>query len=251
MGIRGYTFTKTSSKGFDFSCGLQFEEICCFSLAVFSELFAFYTSVNFISTDDHELAGGGGNSMLEFVVRNLPKRIWLAMVRIVEQGNASTRQRAPFNRRSKELSVEFLEGRIVPAGNPLVGMNLESVVDWSPAWSFTDAFKASRPWISHAYNTVTGQESWEGGGTVHVDAKGWPTQLNHWNNSQNQPMEQRLGTLMFRDIGAGYPVGTYRAEWKGEGDVSWGFAANAVEEGTMANGTHYAMLNVIFSMPYT
>lgn len=244
MGIRGYTFTKTSSKGFDFSCGLQFEEICCFSVAVFPELFAFSTSVNFISTDDHELAGGGGNSMLEFVVRNLPKRMWLSMVRIVEQGNASTRQRAPFNRRSKELSVEFLEGRIVPAGNPLVGMNLESVVDWSPAWSFTDAFKASRPWISHAYNTVTGQESWEGGGTVHVDAKGWPTQLNHWNNSQNQPMEQRLGTLMFRDIGAGYPVGTYRAEWKGEGDVSWGFAANAVEEGTMANGTHYAMLNV-------
>ncbi|MEY3204736.1 MAG: hypothetical protein RLZZ21_1067, partial [Planctomycetota bacterium] len=40
-------------------------------------------------------------------------------------------------------------------GHMAVGMNLENVVDWSPAWTFTDAFKASRPWISHAFNTQT------------------------------------------------------------------------------------------------
>jgi hypothetical protein len=69
MGIRGYTFTKNSSKGFDFSCGLQFEGVCYFPVAVFSELFAFCTSVNFISTDDHELAGGGGNSAFDIDAR--------------------------------------------------------------------------------------------------------------------------------------------------------------------------------------
>jgi hypothetical protein len=78
-----------------------------------------------------------------------------------------------------------------------IGMNLESVVDWSPAWTFTDAFQTSRPWISHAYNTVTFNQTWEGGGPVAVDAKGWPTQLNQFTNAQGQPIQQRLGTLMF------------------------------------------------------
>lgn len=182
--------------------------------------------------------------MLDFLKHDLPWRVWGALVCIVKNIADVNYQTPTIKLRLKALSVEFLEGRIVPAGNPLIGMNLESVVDWSSAWTFTDAFKASRPWISHAYNTVTGQESWEGGGAVHVDAKGWPTQLNYWNNNQNQLMEQRLGTLMFRDIGTAYPAGTYRAEWQGTGSVTWGFAARAVEEGTMANGTHYAMLNV-------
>lgn len=132
----------------------------------------------------------------------------------------------------------------MPAVTPQIGVNLESVVDWSTAWNFTDAFKNSRPWISHAYNTATGQSSWEGGGVVHVDAKGWPTQLNQTTNSQNQVIQQQLGTLMFRDIGTNYPAGTYRAEWKGTGDVSFGFAARVTQQGTLADGTRYALLNV-------
>lgn len=132
----------------------------------------------------------------------------------------------------------------MPAVTPQIGVNLESVVDWSTAWNFTDAFKNSRPWISHAFNTGTGQTSWEGGGTVHVDAKGWPTKLNQTTNSQNQVIQQQLGTLMFRDIGTNYPSGTYRAEWKGTGDVSFGFAARVTQQGTMADGTRYALLNV-------
>ncbi|MFM7151441.1 MAG: PA14 domain-containing protein, partial [Gemmataceae bacterium] len=141
------------------------------------------------------------------------------------------------------LGLEVLEGREVPAGMA-VGMNLESVNDWSTAWTFTDAFKTSRPWISHVYNTVTGQESWEGGGVVHVDSRGWPTQLNHWNNAQGQRLEQRLGTLMFRDIGTAYPAGVYRAEWEGTGTVNWGFAATVTEQGQTSTGKNYALLQV-------
>ncbi|MFN9718131.1 MAG: PA14 domain-containing protein [Planctomycetota bacterium] len=148
------------------------------------------------------------------------------------------------NRRARRPTTETLEPRWMLAGSMQIGMNLETVVDWSPAWTFTDAFQSSRPWISHAYNTATFSESWEGGGTVHVDNKGWPTQLNQWTNAQGQLMRQRLGTLMFRDIGTAYPAGTYRAEWEGTGQLSWGFAAKLVEQGTMADGRHYALLNV-------
>ena len=148
-------------------------------------------------------------------------------------------------RQPAKPSLEFLEGRLVPAGMPGIGMNVESVVDWSSAWTFADAFKTSRPWISHAYNTVTSSESWEGGGPVHVDAKGWPTALNQWTNTQGQLIQQRLGTLMFRDIGTRYPAGTYRAEWKGTGTLEWGFAATVSATGTLADGTRFANLQVV------
>jgi len=128
---------------------------------------------------------------------------------------------------------------------PAIGMNVESVVDWSSAWTFSDAFKTSRPWISHAYNTATGQESWEGGGAIHVDSRGWPTTLNEWTNAQGQVIRQRLGTLLFRDIGARYPAGTYRAEWKGTGTLEFGFAATATQTGTLPDGTRFANLLVV------
>lgn len=141
--------------------------------------------------------------------------------------------------------LERLEDRQVAASDMSIGMNLESVVDWSSAWTFTDAFKTSRPWISHAYNTATWSKSWEGGGSVHTDSRGWPTSLNQWTNAQGQLMQQRLGTLMFRDIGTAYPAGVYRAEWQGTGTVNWGFAASVIEQGKTSAGRNYALLNVI------
>jgi hypothetical protein len=154
-------------------------------------------------------------------------------------------ERLSFERLSFErLSFERLEPRQAMAGEMRIGMNLESVVDWSPAWTFTDAFKTSRPWISHAYNTATFAETWEGGGPIAVDAQGWPTQLNQFTNAQGQLVQQRLGTLMFRDIGTSYPAGVYRAEWEGSATLSWGFAARLLEQGVMPNGKRFALLNV-------
>ena len=49
--------------------------------------------------------------------------------------------------------LEELEARTVPTA--AIGMNLENVYDFSPAWTFTDAFLKSRPWQPQAYNTVT------------------------------------------------------------------------------------------------
>ncbi|MFM9196179.1 MAG: hypothetical protein ACKOWG_10635, partial [Planctomycetia bacterium] len=61
----------------------------------------------------------------------------------------------------RALAVEALEGRqmmaATPTGHMAIGMNLENIVDWSPAWTFTDAFQSSRGWITHAVDTATGQ----------------------------------------------------------------------------------------------
>jgi len=146
---------------------------------------------------------------------------------------------------------ERLEPRSVMAGDSpvmhmAIGMNLENVVDWSPAWTFTDAFKASRPWIDLAFNTTTWATSWDDPGTppLALDADGNVLRLATWANAAGQTIEQRAGTLMFRGLGGGYAGGSYRAEWDGEGVVSFGFDARVTASGRTVAGRNYADLLV-------
>ena len=46
--------------------------------------------------------------------------------------------------RTRRLALERLETRELLAADPAIGINIERIVDWSPAWTFTDAFKTSR-----------------------------------------------------------------------------------------------------------
>lgn len=132
------------------------------------------------------------------------------------------------------------------AAHMAVGMNLEQVVDWSPAWTFTDAFKASRPWIAHAFNPATWATSWDDPATppLALDANGNVTRLATWTTAAGQTLQQRAGTLMFRGLGGGYAAGTYRAEWDGAGVVSFGFDARVTASGTTAAGRNWADLLV-------
>jgi hypothetical protein len=127
-----------------------------------------------------------------------------------------------------------------------IGMNLENVVDWSPAWTFTDVFKASRPWISQAIDESTGAVTWDVGATrpLGLDADGNPRALATWSDPSGNRMRQMAATLMFREIGGAYPAGIYRAEWSGTGSVSFGFDARLIASGTTAAGHHYADLEV-------
>ena len=127
-----------------------------------------------------------------------------------------------------------------------IGMNLENVVDWSPAWTFTDAFQASRPWISQAFNTATWNTSWDAADAppLQLDSRGNPTSLATWKNAAGQTMQQVAGTLMFRGLGGGYAAGVYRAEWDGTGTVAFGFDAQTIASGRTAAGRNYADLQV-------
>lgn len=143
---------------------------------------------------------------------------------------------------------ERLESRSLTAADShmAIGMNLENVVDWSPAWTFTDAFKASRPWIDQAFNTATWGTSWDDPSTppLALDADGNVLQLATWRNTAGQTVQQRAGTLMFRGLGGGYAAGTYHAEWDGDGAVSFGFDARVTASGRTAAGRSYADLLV-------
>lgn len=147
------------------------------------------------------------------------------------------------------LGFERLEPRALMAadgGHMRIGMNLESVVDWSPAWTFTDAFKASRGWIAQEFNTATWETTWDVGATnpIQVDANGNPTLLTIRVNPAGQTIRQMAATLMFRDTGGAHPAGTYRAEWDGTGRVTFGFDAAVVATGRTATGRSFADLLV-------
>lgn len=148
--------------------------------------------------------------------------------------------------RKTSAAEQNLEPRVVMSATPMeVGINLDNVRDYLPNWMFTDAFQHSRPWISHAYNTVTRQFSFNDSTSVAVDDNGWPTQLASWTNASGQRIEQRIGTLMFREINGQYPSGIYRAEWDGSGDVVFGMDAREISRGLTPEGHHFALLNVV------
>lgn len=162
---------------------------------------------------------------------------------------ASRQRRAKARRQvaNRARFFETMERRGMMSAVPMeIGINLDQVNDYTPNWMFTDIFQHSRPWISHSYNTVTRQMDFNGGAAVPVqtDANGWPTQLATWQNASGQLMQQRLGTLMFREIAGRYPAGTYRAEWQGSGDVQFGFDARELSRGRTSDGRSFALLNV-------
>ena len=159
-----------------------------------------------------------------------------------------THRRTPQRPRRERLSFETCEPRHLMAadGHMAVGMNLENVVDWSPAWTFTDAFQASRPWISQAFNTATWNTSWDAADAplLSLDSRGNPTSLATWENAAGETMKQVAGTLMFRSLGGGYPGGVYRAEWDGTGTVAFGLDAVTIASGRTSTGRNYADLRV-------
>jgi len=153
----------------------------------------------------------------------------------------------PSRRRAGISLPERLEPRALLAadGHMQIGMNLENVVDWSPAWTFTDAFKASRGWITHEIDTTTWQMAWDVGATnpVQVDANGDVTRLTS-RTVNGHTIKQMAGTLMFRDLDGAYPAGVYHAEWDGTGIVTFGFDATTIATGRTAAGRSYADLQV-------
>jgi hypothetical protein len=152
------------------------------------------------------------------------------------------------HRRSALTGGERLESRSLMAADAhmAVGMNLENVVDWSPAWTFTDALKASRPWIAQAVNTATGETIWDTGAArpLALDANGNVASLATWTDDAGQTIRQMAGTLMFREIAGAYPAGVYRAEWDGTGSVTFGFDTRTIASGLTPEGRHFADLQV-------
>jgi len=90
-------------------------------------------------------------------------------------------------------------------GEVTIGANLSSIVDWSTAYSFVDAFKSSRPW------TLKNSS----GGTLNLDEHGWVKSL---------PAGAYAETILYIvDANAPYvyPGGQYVVLYEGEGTLSY------------------------------
>jgi hypothetical protein len=148
------------------------------------------------------------------------------------------------SRRSQaiRLALETLEPRHMLVAMP-VGMNLENVKDYSPAWTFTDAFLESRAWVSQAYDTVT-RTTVQDNTAASINQLGWPTALAQSTNAQGHLLQQQLRTDVFMGLSGAYAAGQYYAQWDGEGTLVWGGDAVIAQQGINAGGHHYAVLNV-------
>jgi hypothetical protein len=89
------------------------------------------------------------------------------------------------------------------------------VRDWSQEWTFVDAFRASRPWISGDSSNGT----WDDGRAIATDPDGWVTSL---------AANQVVRTLLFWDMNGTYPSGHYVVLYDGQGTLAYQGAARLV-----------------------
>jgi hypothetical protein len=120
-----------------------------------------------------------------------------------------------------------------------VGMNLGMVNDWTHSWVFRDAFKLARTFTTRSLNTTT----WEFGynGPPAMDDDGWVTSVPADTvNELGETTTYWADSILFSQ--GGNPAGIYRAEWIGNGEITFG--ATLVETGTTEDGRSYALLDV-------
>lgn len=110
--------------------------------------------------------------------------------------------------------------------NSTLGANLNGLNDWSPEWSFIDAFKMSREWMSSTDAT------WDDGRQLAVDADGWVKSLQ---------AGQYARTLVFWDLPDMYPAGDYIVLYDGQGVLEYSFAAT---KDTARSAAHRDVLRV-------
>jgi hypothetical protein len=126
-----------------------------------------------------------------------------------------------------------------PAPEMAVGMNLGMVNDWSHSWVFRDAFKLARTFTTRSLNTTTYEYGWNG--PPEMDADGWVTSLPADTvNANGETIVYFASSILFP--AGGNPAGVYRAEWSGEGNITFG--AIPLETGTTEDGRSYALLEV-------
>ena len=131
-----------------------------------------------------------------------------------------------------------------PVENPnapemAIGMNLGMVNDWTHAWIFRDAFKLARTFTTRSVNTTTYEFAYNG--PPQMDDDGWVTSIPADTINENgETITYWADSILFSQ--GGNPAGTYRAEWSGQGEITFG--ATPIETGTTEDGRSYALLDV-------
>ncbi len=97
-----------------------------------------------------------------------------------------------------------------------LGINLDEFKDWNPAWVYTDAIKAARPFTPQlTYKLLP----WNTGDVLAIDAQGWPL----------PGPNQAAGTILFTHMNGKYPGGIYDVMYDGQGYMKVGLDAKLLE----------------------
>jgi len=98
-----------------------------------------------------------------------------------------------------------------------IGVNLDFMTDWSPAWSYVDGFKHARTWLPQR---ISGTHPWDTGEQLDLTPEGWVRSLGD---------DQAAAALMFWDLQGHYPGGIYTCLYDGVGELDFRGSAQATE----------------------
>ena len=107
--------------------------------------------------------------------------------------------------------------------DPLLGLGLNGISDWSTQTPFLDVFKSSRPWTAHSAT------EWGAMDAADLEAGGWLTPEGWLRDIP--PGITGVSALMLTDLPAEMlsASGTYRVTWTGEGTLSFMGAEDIVQ----------------------
>ncbi|MFZ4681494.1 MAG: hypothetical protein ACOYMS_03240 [Terrimicrobiaceae bacterium] len=90
-----------------------------------------------------------------------------------------------------------------------VGVNLDFLTDWSPAWTFVDGFKHARTWLPQR---TGGTHPWDTGESLDLAADG---------NVRSLKPGQAAAALLFWDLQGHFPAGEYTCLFDGRGEIDF------------------------------
>jgi hypothetical protein len=91
--------------------------------------------------------------------------------------------------------------------SPVSGVNLDGLADWGPELSFLDIMKRSRDWVPHEFTSYT----WNTNVPIDIGPTGYPVSLK---------ANQRVGTMMMRDLQSHGISGVYTVLYDGDGVIT-------------------------------
>lgn len=113
-----------------------------------------------------------------------------------------------------------------------LGTNLNAIVDFSPEYTFINAFKSSRFWTKRIDWSTWGDNLADG---LDLDENGYPMSLP--DPTAENPPYRYLATFLFKDIGGNYPGGRYHLYYDGQGTLGYGGDVS-VDWGASSAGHH-------------
>ena len=116
-------------------------------------------------------------------------------------------------------STSAAEESIAANADSPLGANLQVLADWSSEYTFTNAFKQSRSWMTQANGIWDSKEQAQ----LDLDENGYPRSLPAYDDWSVQ--YRWVGTLMFNGIDGRYPAGEYIVLYDGAGTIEYGLDA--------------------------